>query len=64
MANAIKEIGAMWSLPVIDAQNECGINVANWESLYASDGVHVDYEGGKMLASLVVGILKAHEPID
>ena len=64
MANAIKEIGAMWSLPVIDAQNECGINVANRESLYASDGVHIDYEGGKMLASLVVGILKAHEPID
>ena len=64
MAHAVKEIGAMWSLPVIDAQNECGINVANWESLYASDGVHVDYEGGKMLASLVVGILKAHEPID
>lgn len=63
-ANAVKEIGVMWSLPVIDAQNECGINVANKESLYASGGVHVDYEGGKMLASLVVGVLKAHEPID
>lgn len=64
ISQAVREIGAMWSLPVIDAQNECGINVVNWTSLYAEDGVHVDYKGGKMLASLVVGILKSHEPIE
>lgn len=64
MANAVKEIGAMWSLPVIDAQNECGINKANWTDLYATDGVHIDYAGGKKLASLVAGALKLHEPIE
>ena len=64
IAQAVRDIGAMWSIPVIDAQKECGINVANWQSLYASDGVHVDYDGGKLLASLVVGVLKSHEPID
>lgn len=58
-ADAVKAIGELWGLPVIDLYSECNINDMNKTLYYPeSDRTHPSTEGHKMFANLIVGKLK------
>lgn len=53
LADAVKEIGAYYSVPVVDVNSECGINKLTAEK-YLSDTVHPNERGGKLIAERVI----------
>lgn len=64
IVNAVKEIGKMWGLPVIDVFSECQINELNCSQLLQSDGVHWTVKGGTIGGNCIANGLKRYEPIN
>lgn len=69
--DAIKEVAAYYSIPVLDFQNLSGINphlnqiihgtesgYTAWYNPYITDGTHPTQEGAEMMADVLVGFLK------
>jgi lysophospholipase L1-like esterase len=59
---AIREIAYYYGYQTIDLKAACGINQAN-KSTFLMDVVHPNDAGGKRIAEVVIGALKAVEPI-
>lgn len=70
--DAIKEVAAFYSLPVLDMYNLSGINphldrtlhgtetgYTGYYNQYITDGTHPTQEGAEMMADLLVGFLKS-----
>ena len=62
LANACIEVGKMWGLPVADIYHNAGINPIT-AGRYLPDEVHPNTEGGKRIASIIIGKMKETEPI-
>jgi lysophospholipase L1-like esterase len=60
--NAIKQIAYLYGYPVIDLKANTGINKLN-STAYLSDGIHPNDAGGQRIAEVVIGQLKALEPV-
>ena len=58
---ATREIANRFGLPIVETI-EAGINNFN-KSLYIPDEVHPNAEGGKLIASVIIGKLKAIEKL-
>lgn len=56
-ADAIKEIGKKYSIPVIDCYGESGVCPLNW-STYTSDNLHLNATGHQWVADYIVAQLK------
>lgn len=56
-ADAIKEIGKKYSVPVIDCYGESGVCPLNW-STYTSDNLHLNATGHQWVADYIVAQLK------
>ena len=52
IVNAVKGVAEMWGLPCADVYGNALINMGN-ESLYFTDGVHVNDAGGRKIASVM-----------
>ena len=61
-ADATKEVGKLWGLPVIDNYYNAGINSQN-TNVFLSDTVHPNDDGAKKLASVAIGTMKLYEPV-
>ena len=61
-SKAIKEVSGYYGIPCIDVNANSGINTLN-HTTYIADLIHVNLEGGKLLANEVVNGLKRFEPI-
>jgi hypothetical protein len=53
LADAVKEIGSYYAIPVVDVNSECGINKLTAET-YLEDGIHPNALGGELLAERVI----------
>lgn len=56
---ALKELGNMYSVPVIDVYSECGICRKNI-SLYSDDNIHPNAEGVPIIGDYIVNYLINH----
>ena len=63
LANACIEIGKLWSIPVADIYHNTGINPITYP-IYLSDNVHPNTDGGKRIASIIIGKMKETEPVE
>ena len=66
-ADAVKQIGAMWNIPVADVYYESGLNkLSNDNSIFWSetDKTHPNTEGHKRIAEVIIGKMKEVEPFE
>lgn len=61
--DAVRAIGDLWHLPVIDAYKNMQVNHVNYLDYYSVDGIHMGDLGGQRLASIMVGSMKNNEPV-
>ena len=59
IAEAVRGVANLWSIPVADQHAKSGINSAT-SSIYLSDNVHPNDEGGKKVANVWVNALKSN----
>lgn len=62
-AEAVMEVAEYLSVPCIDVFGNCGVNQFN-RSRYLEDLVHPNAEGGKAIAKVIIGGLKAIAPVE
>ena len=55
-AEAIRKVGNLWGIKVIDLFAKCGINRIT-ANTYLKDTVHPNYEGGKLIAKTIANYL-------
>lgn len=61
--NAIRKVGELWGIPVIDVNRLSRLNKANMgNTYYSSDGLHPNANGGKLLGVCIANGLKNNEP--
>lgn len=63
VADAVKKIADMWSIPCIDINGKSGIN-AFTADLYLSDAMHPNHDGGIVLARAMIDGLIENQPFD
>lgn len=61
-AKAIKNVAEWWHLPYVPVFENCQINHIN-STKYLTDAIDLNVEGGKLVASVVMGYLEANEPV-
>lgn len=61
-AKAVMEVAEYLSVPCIDVFGNCGVNQFN-RSAYLEDLVHPNQAGGEAIARVIIGGLKAIEPL-
>lgn len=61
-AKAIKNVAELWHLPYVPVFENCQINHIN-STKYLTDAIDLNSEGGKLVASVVMGYLEANEPV-
>lgn len=62
-ANACIEIGKLWGIPVADIYHNAGINPITYP-MYLSDTVHPNDDGGRKIASAIIGTMMINEPVE
>lgn len=58
ICECVKQVGALWGLPVVDGHDNLGINTANSEYFYEYDETHPNAEAHLRLAYLIVSKAK------
>lgn len=61
-AKAIKNVAELWHLPYVPVHENCQINHIN-STKYLLDAIDLNAEGGRLVASVVMGYLEANEPV-
>lgn len=61
-AKAIKNVAELWHLPYVPVFENCQINHIN-STKYLTDALDLNAEGGKLVASVVMGYLESNEPV-
>ena len=64
-AEAVREMGKRWGMPVVDL-SRCGWNAVNLDDFMVDDGgdLHPNAAGGARMAAIIRGVLRGLEPLE